>query len=104
MHARMIAIAATETRMPNDAPRGAVRSSALISCATNSLLGILGSLPASDSRPSKIAGKDSDIPPLRTMSNVGCEQDVPMAHVRKLQFAVTGYERMLDRRFALSRR
>jgi hypothetical protein len=27
------------------------------------------------------------------MSNVGCEQDVPMAHVRKLQFAVTGYER-----------
>jgi len=24
------------------------------------------------------------------MSNVGCEQDVPMAH---LQFAVTGYER-----------
>jgi hypothetical protein len=26
------------------------------------------------------------------MSNVGCEQDVPMAHVRKLQFADTGYE------------
>jgi len=35
------------------------------------------------------------------MSNVGWEQDVPMAHVRKLQFADTGYERMLDRRFAL---
>jgi hypothetical protein len=41
------------------------------------------------------------------MSDVGCEPGVPMAHVRvpmarvrKLQFAVTGYERMLDRRFA----
>jgi hypothetical protein len=93
----MIAIAATETRIPNDAPRGAVSSSAPISCATNSLLGILGSpSPLQILDPSKMAGKGFGYPPLRTMSNVGCEQGVPMAHVRQLQFALTGCERMLD--------
>src|SRR5258707_1078347 len=62
MHARMIAIAVTEPRIPNDAPRGAVRSSALISCPTNSLLGILGSLPASDSRPKQDSRKGFGYP------------------------------------------
>ena len=57
MHARMIAIAVTETRIPNDAARGAVRSCALISCATNSLLGILGPFPLQILDPSKIAAK-----------------------------------------------
>jgi len=35
------------------------------------------------------------------MSNAGGEQGVPVPHVRKLQFADAGYERVWDRRFAL---
>jgi hypothetical protein len=87
----MTAIAVTERRIPNDAPRGAVSSSAPISCATNSLLGILESpFPLQILDPSKMAGKGFGYPPLRTMSDAGCEPGLPMAHVRQLQFAGTG--------------
>jgi hypothetical protein len=55
----MIAIAVTETRIQNDAPRVAVRSFALISCASNSVLGILGLQILG---PSKIAAKGFGYP------------------------------------------
>src|SRR5258708_34488183 len=77
MHARMIAIAVTEPRIPNDAPRSAVRSSALISCATNSLLGLLGSLPASDSRPKQDTRKGFGYPAFEDAEQWGCGAGCP---------------------------